>query len=110
MTVNDALELLRNKVDAYDAEMGGKGGKSRAARELGYSAGLVTQVLNGTYPGNLDNVAARIIDIYGQVICPILGTIPGPRCIEERSKVFAQATDIDLYRACRQCERGGKPC
>lgn len=106
MTANDALEILRSKISQFDAANRGKGGRARAARELGYTPAVITAVLKGDYQGSLDNVAKRIIDTYGTVQCPVLGAIPGPHCHEERKKPFAGVSNIDLYRACRACERG----
>jgi len=102
MTQNDAIELLRRTVAGY-----GKGGMTRAAIELDYSKTLVSLVLNGTYHSPLDKIAARIIEVYGQISCPVLGSVSAIRCEDERKKPFG-AQDIWLYRACRECMRKGE--
>lgn len=63
-------EILRRAVEE-------KGSKA-VATELGYSRTVISLVLNDKYNGNLANVEARVMSIYGnngQVICPIKGVI-----------------------------------
>jgi hypothetical protein len=115
MTTNEAITLLRDRVKQYDAaSRDGKGGKARAARELGYSAPVITQLLKEPpeYSGSMENVTRKIIETYGgrTVSCPILGDIPLAQCREEQKKPFRGTNEqaVQLYRACRSCERGSK--
>ncbi|MBF0488061.1 MAG: hypothetical protein HQK98_07850 [Nitrospirae bacterium] len=70
-------EILRREVEE-------KGAKAVGV-ELCYSRSVVDLVLKGTYKGNLANVEARVMSIYGnngQVICPVKGGISPAKCIE----------------------------
>jgi hypothetical protein len=104
MTKPDAITLLRQKCDETS--------QADVARALGYNASTINMVLKGTYPGSTDNVLQRVIEVYGgiSVNCPILGDIPLARCAEERKKPFAATNQqrIELYRACKTCERSKK--
>ena len=110
MTASEAVRLLRDRVAQYDAESpDGKGGKARAARELGYTPPVITQVLKGTYTGNVENVCRKIIEIYGgrTVPCPILGEISLARCRAEQKRPYRSTNEqaVQLFRACRECDR-----
>lgn len=101
MTANDRMKLLREKV----AELG----QAQVARDLGYSASAISQVLHGKYQGSLDNLLERVAEVYGSdvVSCPVLGDIPLGRCSEERRKPFAatNAQRVRQWRACQNCPK-----
>ena len=68
--VPDWIEVLAANCDAAT--------QRRAAERIGYSAGLVSNVLRGTYSGNLAAVeeAVRGAWMGNTVSCPAMGTIP----------------------------------
>ncbi|WP_420266014.1 hypothetical protein [Candidatus Magnetominusculus dajiuhuensis] len=97
-------EILRREVTE-------KGSKA-VGIELGYSRSVVDLVLRGTYNGNLANVEARVMSIYGnngQVICPIKGGISPAKCIEtwQMAKAIGMKASnpetLRLYKACEKC-------
>ncbi|MBF0459581.1 MAG: hypothetical protein HQK99_16955 [Nitrospirae bacterium] len=97
-------EILRRAVKE-------KGSKA-VGTELGYSRTVISLVLNGKYNGNLANVEARVMSIYGnngQVICPIKGVISPAKCIEtwQMAKTIGMKASnpetLRLYKACEKC-------
>jgi hypothetical protein len=82
--------------------------QAAVARRLGYSASAINQVLHHNYQGNTERLAAKIIEVYGNVsvVCPVLGTIKLGRCALERSMEFSTAnpTRVELWDACQTCE------
>lgn len=85
--------------------------QTAAAKRLGYSAGLVSQVLRKTYTGNLAAVeqAVRGAWMGSTVKCPAMGVIAADVCLEWRrkSKTFADTSNhrVRMYRACNACDR-----
>lgn len=111
MTRPDLLDLLQKKIEQFNDERG-QGGQARVARDLGYSAGAISQVISGKYP-DAGNILAKVEEIYGgiSVDCPGLGyEIPLAKCGEWRRKPFAATNPqrVAMYRACKNCPRGGK--
>lgn len=86
----------------------------QAAERIGYSAGLVSQVLRRTYTGNLAGVeeAVRGAWMGSTVTCPALGTIPADACMgwRRKAKTFAATSNhrVRMYRACTACPRNQK--
>jgi hypothetical protein len=82
---------------------------TEAAKKIGYSGAVVTQVCGKKYPGDLARVEAKVRGaLMGQtVICPVLGEIGRDRCLDEQKKKHAgtSALRARLFRACR----GGCP-
>lgn len=83
--------------------------QSRAAREIGYSAGAVNQVLRNRYRGNVVAVenAVREVLMGDTVLCPVLGEILVSECRTNQQRGFnaANALRVQLYRACSTCKR-----
>lgn len=83
--------------------------QARAAHRIGYSAAVVSLVLAGRYPGDLEKVetAVRAHLMAGTVACPELGSLPLADCLEWRRKAAAFAATSSrrllMYRACRAC-------
>jgi hypothetical protein len=61
--------------------------QSKVAAAIGYSPTVVNQVLGGSYPGDLKAVEGAFM--RATVACPVLGEIPGNRCLEEQHRPFA---------------------
>lgn len=78
-----------------------------AAERIGYSSGLISNMLANKYPGDIDLVFAKIRGAFmgEQVDCPILGAIPTTRCLDEQKRPFAATNSVRarLYHACRTC-------
>ncbi|WP_298437962.1 hypothetical protein [Geobacter sp.] len=104
MTQSDQLELLRQKCVELS--------QARVAAAIGYSPSAVNQALRGTYKGDLSNMLGKVSEVFGNetVSCPILGEIPLAKCAYHRRREFAATNPlrVQLWRACRQCEREGK--
>ena len=104
--VPDWIEVLAANCDAAT--------QRRAAERIGYSAGLVSNVLRGTYSGNLAAVeeAVRGAWMGNTVSCPAMGTIPSDTCLDWRRKAknFAPTSNhrVRMFRACSRCPRNGK--
>lgn len=86
----------------------------QAADRIGYSAGLVSQVIRKTYTGNLGAVeeAVRGAWMGSTVTCPVMGTLPSDACLtwRRKAKVFAStnAHRVRMFRACNACPRNQK--
>ncbi len=82
------------------------------AARLGCSGALISHLLARKYPGDVDLAFARIRGtlLGEQLDCPILGTVPTTRCLEEQKRPFAATNSIRarLFHACRTCPRNRK--
>lgn len=76
-----------------------------AAKRIGYSGAVVSQVLRRSYPGDLAAVEERVRGAFmGAVVdCPVLGEIGRDRCLREQDMpcTGASAMRMRLYHACR---------
>lgn len=83
--------------------------RAKVAARLGYSPGVVSQVLNGSYKGDLARVegVVRGALLAETVMCPVVDEIARDVCLEnqKRTPPFTSAMRARLYRACR----GGCP-
>lgn len=81
--------------------------QAAVARQLGVSASTTSQVLNGTYKGNVKRIQTLIEGrlMNQTVACPIAGDIPKHKCLEHQIRDVRMATVNPLYsrlyRACR---------
>jgi len=79
----------------------------RVAELIGYSPAVVSQVLKGTYKGDLSSVEEAVKGaLMGLTVeCPIIGELPRHRCIEHQRRAanFAATNPmrVQLYRMCR---------
>lgn len=91
------IELLRSAC--------GTSSQSSVARKVGYSSAVISQVLSGTYNGDLQRVQAAVEGalMNVQVECPVLGLISRARCVEIQRMPFTPTNpaNVALYRACR---------
>jgi hypothetical protein len=101
------LELLRKAVN--DA-----GSQAAVARELGYSPAVISQALQGIYPGDTEKLAEKVIGIYGNetVNCPLLGVISLGKCAKNQQLPFSSANPlaVDMWATCPLCENNKKRC
>ena len=96
---NDWLQMLQDAVKASS--------QTAVAVRLNVSRTTVSLVLAGKYPGKTDRVAARVIDVFGQVKCthtgqPIVLTV----CVSyaNRSAPLNNPFEMTHWRTCRKCE------
>lgn len=92
-------------------------GVRAVARELAISHATLIQVINGTYKASTNNVARRVMKIYGHeggIPCPELGEIEPEVCATnyDRAKRLGRNAGnpdtVRLRHACLQCTlRGG---
>ena len=91
------IEILRAACTA--------GSQREMARKIGYSVTVVSQVLGGTYKGDLARVKAAVEGALMQteVECPVCGVIPRQRCVEHQRKPFMHTSPmrVALFKACR---------
>lgn len=88
-----------------------EGTQRKAAERLGYSAGLVSNVLRQKYAGDMAAVeeAVRGAWMGDTVVCPAMGTIPSDTCLDWRRKAkkFAATNNhrVRMFKACNACPR-----
>ena len=106
MTNDDRVSLLQEAVETL-------GSQAKVGRRLGYSSATVSQVLSGSYGGQLDAFLTRVEEVFGrsQMDCPILGHILLPVCVDERRKPFTTANPhrVRMFQACRRCPHNTDP-
>ncbi|MDK3072730.1 hypothetical protein QO034_06380 [Sedimentitalea sp. JM2-8] len=104
----DVPDWIRALVVACDAP---GASQNRVAKRLGYTGGVVSQLLRKAYPGNLDRIEDRVRAIYmgGQIACPALGEIGSAACLDWRDRSVALGSvspmAVRMFRACRACPR-----
>ena len=80
--------------------------------EIGYSKTVVSQVLNGVYPGDLGAVeqAVKGALMNAVVECPVLGEMRMDACLENQRKPFKPINHISvsLFSACQICANNRK--
>jgi len=95
----DWLEVLRAACKART--------QVQVARELGYSAAVVSQVLSGNYKGDVKAVQQAVEGaLMGATVeCPVVGELPRQRCVENQRRCFAATNParIAFARACPKC-------
>jgi hypothetical protein len=89
--------------------------RTKVAERLGYSPAVVSQVLNGSYKGNLERVEGVIRGAFlaSIVQCPVNGETPLDVCLKDQNRTppFASSWRQQVFKACRNgCPnyRGGK--
>ena len=79
---------------------------------MGLSAAAISQVLNDKYPASTDNIARKVLRVYGsgdKVTCPRLGQIEPSVCAEKYAVAkrlglsAGNPETIRLRHACRKC-------
>lgn len=93
----------QSAIDALRAACAASSQKAVAER-IGYSTATVSQVLSGTYKGDLNRVYSAIEGAYlaAVVACPILGELPQQECLRHQRQPFNPSNPmrVRLYRAC----------
>lgn len=89
------------------------GGK-KTADAIGYSTTVVSQVLSGSYKGDMSAVQQKVEGaLMGlSVECPVIGELPRNRCLDFQRNGFGATNPIRvrISQACPTCpnRRGGK--
>lgn len=82
---------------------------TQVAARLKVSRTTISLVLAGKYPANTDRIAARVMDVYGRISCPFLGSeIVQAECRTQRSSAVPTSSPraMQHWRACQSCEIG----
>lgn len=76
-----------------------------AAKKIGYTGGLVSNIIANKYPAGTERIEAKVRGalMNETVTCPILGEIGRDHCLDEQAKPRMATSSIrsKLYRACR---------
>jgi hypothetical protein len=90
------------------------GSQSAVAKNLGYSPAVISQALQGIYPGDTDKLAAKVVEIYGNEIvqCPLLGVISLGKCVNNQQLPFSSANPlaVEMWATCPSCKNNKKRC
>ncbi len=100
----EAWSTLPDWIEALVCEVERTNGTKTAAR-IGYSGGVISQVLRRNYPGDMPRVETAIRGaLMGETVdCPVLGDIGRDRCLQEQDmpRIATSAVRMRLWRACR---------
>ncbi|CUH68021.1 hypothetical protein TG4357_03345 [Thalassovita gelatinovora] len=83
--------------------------QNKVAKEMGYSAALVSNVLAHRYPGDMERVEAVYRGVFEKAVvdCPALGELGMDVCRNWRRKAKrlnpANSQNVMMFRACRSC-------
>ena len=87
------------------AEQCNKTTQSAVAKALQYSPATISQVLSGSYRGDLDRLEEMVRGAYlaETVNCPVIGEIGRDVCLSWQKKPYAatSAHRVQMFRACR---------
>ena len=91
-------------VEACDASSQGQ-----VAKQIGYSAGLISAVLRKTYKADTAAIEARVIAILrpNDVSCPALKVITSADCLKWQDQaghlISRDPMAVMMFKACRRC-------
>jgi len=89
------------------AELADRDGLKGAGLAIGYSGGLVSQVLANKYPGDLGKVEQKTRGALmgATVACPELEVIDRKTCLDwqDKPRAATSAFRVRMYHACRRC-------
>lgn len=96
----DWVTVLREHREAH--------GGAKTAERIGYSTAVVSQVISGTYKGDMKAVQQRVEGaLMGATVrCPVVGDLPRNRCLDYQRQPFAATNHVrvQLYKACPGCK------
>jgi len=85
----------------------GAEGQAKTAKRIGYSASVVSQVLKGSYRGDVSAVRQAVEGalLSGKVDCPVLGEIRANQCLGFQRQRLAATNPhrVRLHRTCPTC-------
>lgn len=80
-------------------------GQKEIGKRVGYSPTVLSQVLKGKYPGDMERVRVQVEGaLMGrEVDCPMLGEITLDVCRSHQNRRFSATNPlrVQMYRACR---------
>lgn len=85
-------------------------GRKRVSIIINYSETVISQVLNGKYPGDLKRVEEKVKGaLMGATVdCPVVGEMPRNRCIDHQRRAGSFAatnpTRVQLSQTCPTCQ------
>lgn len=85
--------------------------QAKVAARIGYSAGMISQLLRNRYKGNLAAIedAARGAWMGATVDCPVNGSIPTDTCQDWQRKardwLASNSHRVRMHKACSKCPR-----
>ncbi|MBI1201463.1 MAG: transcriptional regulator [Rhodopseudomonas sp.] len=75
------------------------------AKRIGYTGGLVSNIIANKYPAGFERIEAKVRGALMNecVMCPVLGEIGRDRCLDEQAMPRLATSSIrsKLWRACR---------
>ena len=81
--------------------------KAKVAAELGVSRTAVSLVVSDKYPADTRHIANRVLEVYGRIACPHLGTdISQAQCKSYHSSQPPTSSPRAMkhWRACQNCK------
>jgi len=97
--MSDWIEVLRRECE--------RSSQKRVGARLGYSASVISQVINRRYPGDLERIRLAVEGAYcgATVDCPAVGEMPRDRCLEHQQMSFSASNPLRvlLARTCPEC-------
>lgn len=94
------VEKLAERCDATS--------QNAVAKELGYSAAVISATLKNKYNGDLSRIEQRVKGAFmrADVVCPIMGTITGGQCTRYQHRAVSGASSIfsRLKATCSTCQ------
>lgn len=84
--------------------------QNKAAKELGRSGAVVSQILHNKYPGDVDAFRTLVQNVLmnAKVPCPQLGEISATTCQEWQIKAAAflntNPRRLQMFKACNRCK------
>lgn len=95
---------LPDWVEALASECDRSSGK-KAADLIGYTNGVVSQVIAAKYPGDMARVKDKVRGALmgATVMCPVFGELGRDQCLDEQKKgnTFTSEARGRCYRTCR---------
>lgn len=89
-----------------------RAGRQTTAARIGYSPGVISEVLRNKYPGRADALERAVLTAFGAgldvpVDCPVIGRIAAGDCREHRELagrgVKSSPLRVQFLRACPDC-------
>jgi hypothetical protein len=77
----------------------------KASNQIGYTNGVVSQVIANKYPGDMTRVKEKVRGalLGATVMCPVFGEFGRDRCLDEQKKgnTFTSESRGRCFRTCR---------
>lgn len=93
------MTLLKDAVDRTS--------KAAVAVELGVSRTTISLVVDDKYPASTDKIAERVLNTYGRITCPFLGSeITLAECKKHHTSTVPTSSPRAMkhWRACQGCQ------